>query len=205
MSSADPVRKSSSDENDKICKYFDIPIQHYSDSILKKMNRRCDGKSIEELLNKIRKEIPDVILRTSLIVGFPTETEEDFFKLYEFVNRAKFEKLGVFKYSKEDGTPASRIKEQVHFRTKQARLNKIMTLEQGISKIKLEEKIGNEYETLIEGITSDRKYYIGRSYMDIPNEDGVIFVKKEKEDLFGKFVNCKIIGVIEYDLIGELV
>lgn len=191
--------------NDKICKYFDIPIQHYSDSILKKMNRRCDGKSIEELLNKIRKEIPDVILRTSLIVGFPTETEEDFFKLYEFVNRAKFEKLGVFKYSKEDGTPASRIKEQVHFRTKQARLNKIMTLEQGISKIKLEEKIGNEYETLIEGITNDGKYYIGRSYMDIPNEDGVIFVKKEKEDLFGKFVNCKIIGVIEYDLIGELV
>ena len=191
--------------NDKICKYFDIPIQHYSDGILKKMNRRCDGKSIEELLNKIRKEIPSVILRTSLIVGFPTETEEDFFELYEFVNRAKFEKLGVFKYSKEEGTPASRIKEQVHFKTKESRLNKIMTLEQGISKVKLEEKIGNVYETLIEGITSDGKYYIGRSYMDIPNEDGVIFIKKGKEDLLGKFVNCKIISVIEYDLMGEII
>ena len=192
-------------DNDKICNYFDIPLQHYSDNILRKMNRRCDGKSIEKLLNKIRKEIPDAILRTSLIVGFPTETSEDFEKLYEFVGRAKFEKLGVFKYSKEDGTPASKIKEQIHFKTKEARLNKIMTLEQEISKIKLEEKIGNEYETLIEGITSDGKYYIGRSYMDIPNEDGVIFVKKEKENLLGKFVNCKITDVIEYDLIGELV
>lgn len=191
--------------NDKICNYFDIPIQHFSDNILKKMNRKTDGKSIDNLLEKIRKEIPDVILRTSLIVGFPTETEEDFFDLYEFVNRAKFEKLGVFKYSKEEGTPASRIKEQVHFKTKEARLNKIMMLEQGISKIKLEEKIGNIYETLIEGLTSDGKYYIGRSYMDIPNEDGVIFIKKEKENLLGKFVNCEITSVIEYDLMGKLV
>lgn len=191
--------------NDKICNYFDIPIQHFSDNILKKMNRKTNGKSIDNLLEKIRKEIPDVILRTSLIVGFPTETEEDFFDLYEFVNRAKFEKLGVFKYSKEEGTPASRIKEQVHFKTKEARLNKIMMLEQGISKIKLEEKIGNIYETLIEGLTSDGKYYIGRSYMDIPNEDGVIFIKKEKENLLGKFVNCEITSVIEYDLMGKLV
>ena len=191
--------------NDKICNYFDIPIQHFSDSILKKMNRKTNGKSIDNLLEKIRKEIPDAILRTSLIVGFPTETEEDFFDLYEFVNRAKFEKLGVFKYSKEEGTPASRIKEQIHFKTKEARLNKIMMLEQGISKIKLEEKIGNIYETLIEGLTSDGKYYIGRSYMDIPNEDGVIFIKKEKENLLGKFVNCEITSVIEYDLMGKLV
>ncbi len=191
--------------NDKICNYFDIPIQHFSDNILKKMNRKTNGKSIDNLLEKIRKEIPDVILRTSLIVGFPTETEEDFFDLYEFVNRAKFEKLGVFKYSKEEGTPASRIKEQIHFKTKEARLNKIMMLEQGISKIKLEEKIGNIYETLIEGVTSDGKFYIGRSYMDIPNEDGVIFIKKEKENLLGKFVNCEITSVIEYDLMGKLV
>ena len=191
--------------NDKICNYFDIPIQHFSDSILKKMNRKTNGKSIDNLLEKIRKEIPNVILRTSLIVGFPTESEEDFFDLYEFVNRAKFEKLGVFKYSKEDGTPASRIKEQVHFKTKEARLNKIMMLEQGISKIKLEEKIGNIYETLIEGLTSDGKYYIGRSYMDIPNEDGVIFIKKDKENLIGTFVDCKITGVVDYDLMGILV
>ena len=191
--------------NDKICKYFDIPIQHYSDSILRKMNRRTNGKSIENLLNKIRKEIPDVILRTSLIVGFPTETEQDFFELYEFVNRAKFEKLGVFKYSKEDGTPASRMKEQIHFKTKESRLKKIMTLEQGISKVKLEEKIGNVYETLIEGVTSDGKYYIGRSYMDIPNEDGVIFIKKDNKTKIGDFLNCRIINVKEYDLIGEKV
>ena len=191
--------------NDKICNYFDIPIQHFSDSILKKMNRKTDGKAIDNLLEKIRKEIPDVILRTSLIVGFPTETEEDFFDLYEFVNRAKFEKLGVFKYSKEEGTPASRIKEQIHFKTKEARLNKIMLLEQGISKIKLEEKIGNIYETLIEGLTSDGKYYIGRSYMDIPNEDGVIFIKKDKENLIGSFVNCEITSVVDYDLMGKII
>ena len=191
--------------NDKICNYFDIPIQHFSDSILKKMNRKTDGKAIDNLLEKIRKEIPDVILRTSLIVGFPTETEEDFFDLYEFVNHAKFEKLGVFKYSKEEGTPASRIKEQIHFKTKEARLNKIMLLEQGISKIKLEEKIGNIYETLIEGLTSDGKYYIGRSYMDIPNEDGVIFIKKDKENLIGSFVNCEITSVVDYDLMGKII
>ena len=191
--------------NDKICNYFDIPIQHFSDSILKKMNRKTDGKAIDNLLEKIRKEIPDVILRTSLIVGFPTETEEDFFDLYEFVNHAKFEKLGVFKYSKEEGTPASRIKEQIHVKTKEARLNKIMLLEQGISKIKLEEKIGNIYETLIEGLTSDGKYYIGRSYMDIPNEDGVIFIKKDKENLIGSFVNCEITSVVDYDLMGKII
>jgi len=190
---------------DNICNYFDIPIQHFSNEILKKMNRKMDGKSIENLLEKLRENIPDVILRTSLIVGFPTETEEDFFELYEFVNRAKFEKLGVFKYSKEDGTPASRIKEQIHYKTKEKRLNAIMTLEQKIAKIKLEEKIGNKYETLIEGETSDGKFYIGRSYMDIPNEDGVIFIPKNKENLIGKFVMCKITDVVDYDLIGECV
>ena len=101
-------------ENDKICKYFDIPMQHFSDPVLKRMNRKSNSKSIEETINKIREEIPNVVLRTTFIVGFPGETEEDFFELYEFVNRAKFEKLGAFKYSKEDGTPAARLKEQVH-------------------------------------------------------------------------------------------
>lgn len=191
--------------NEKICNYFDIPVQHHSDSILRKMNRRTNGKALDDLIEKIRSKIPDVILRTSLIVGFPTETEEDFFDLYEFVNRAKFEKLGVFKYSREEGTPASRIKEQIHFKTKEARLNKIMMLEKQISKIKLEEKIGEEYDTLIEGLTSDGAYYIGRSYMDIPNEDGVIFIKKEKEDLLGKFVKCEITNVADYDLIGKII
>ena len=161
-------------ENEKICKYFDIPLQHFSDSVLKRMNRKSDSKSIENLINKLRKEIPEVILRTTLMVGFPGETEEDFFELYEFVNRAKFERLGVFKYSKEDGTPASRLKNQIHPKTKQARYKRIMELEKQISKIKLEEKIGNIYEVLIEGKTEDGEYYIGRSYMDIPDEDGVV-------------------------------
>lgn len=190
-------------ENEKICKYFDIPLQHFSDSVLKRMNRKSDSKSIENLINKIRKEIPNVILRTTMIVGFPGETEEDFIELYEFVNRAKFEKLGAFKYSKEDGTPASRIKEQIHPKTKQARYNKLMELENKIATIKLEEKIGNIYEALIEGKTEDGEYYIGRSYMDIPDEDGVIFIKSKENLEIGNWINCKITDVAQYDLIGE--
>ena len=190
-------------ENEKICKYFDIPLQHFSDSVLKRMNRKSDSKSIENLINKIRKEIPNVILRTTMIVGFPGETEEDFIELYEFVNRAKFEKLGAFKYSKEDGTPASRIKEQIHPKTKQARYNKLMELENKIATIKLEEKIGNIYEALIEGKTEDGEYYIGRSYMDIPDEDGVIFVKSKENIEIGNWINCRITDVAQYDLIGE--
>ena len=190
--------------NDKICNYFDIPLQHFSDKVLRRMNRKSDSKSIRNTLQKIRKEIPDVILRTSLIVGFPGETEEDFFELYEFVNEAKFEKLGVFKYSKEEGTPASRIKEQVHPKTKQARLDKIMALEQQISRIKLEEKIGNEYEAVVDGISEDGKFICARSYMDIPNEDGTIFIKNNGKVNPGDFITCKITAVKNYDLIGEI-
>lgn len=190
--------------NEKICNYFDIPLQHFSDKVLKRMNRKSDGKSIRNTIQKIRKEIPDVILRTSLIVGFPGETEEDFFELYEFVNEAKFEKLGVFKYSKEDGTPASRIKEQVHHKTKQARLDKIMSLEQQISRIKLEEKIGNEYEAIVDGFSDDNRFICARSYMDIPNEDGTIFIKNNGKVKPGDFIKCKITAVKNYDLIGEI-
>ncbi len=169
------------------------------------MNRKSDSKSIEKTLEKIRKEIPNVILRTTFIVGFPGETENDFFELYEFVNRAKFEKLGVFKFSKEDGTPAARIKEQVHYKTKQARLNKIMTLEQQISKIKLEEKIGNIYEAIVDGFSNDNKFICARSYMDIPNEDGTIFIKNDGNVKPGDFIKCKITAVRNYDMLGELV
>ena len=190
--------------NEKICNYFDIPLQHFSDKVLKRMNRKSDGKSIRNTIQKIRKEIPDVILRTSLIVGFPGETEEDFFELYEFVNEAKFEKLGVFKYSKEDGTPAARIKEHVHHKTKQARLDKIMSLEQQISRIKLEEKIGNEYEAIVDGFSDDNRFICARSYMDIPNEDGTIFIKNNGKVKPGDFIKCKITGVKNYDLIGEI-
>ena len=192
-------------KNDKICNYFDIPLQHFSDSVLKRMNRKSDSKSIMQIIQKIRERIPNVILRTTLIVGFPGETEEDFFKLYEFVNDAKFEKLGAFMYSKEDGTPASRIKEQIHYKTKLSRYNKIMKLESQISKIKLEEKIGNIYTALVDGFSNDGKFICARSYMDIPNEDGTIFIKNNENAKQGDFIKCKIIGVRNYDLIGELI
>ena len=191
-------------KNDKICKYFDIPLQHFANPVLKRMNRHSNSESIDNLIAKIRKEIPNVILRTTMMVGFPGETEEDFFELYEFVNRAKFEKMGAFKYSKEDGTPAARIKEQIHPKTKEARLNKLMKLEQKIAEIKLEEKIGNTYNSLVENITPDGKFYIARSYMDIPDEDGVIFIENTKKIEIGSFVDCIITDVREYDLIAKL-
>ena len=191
-------------KNEKICKYFDIPLQHYSDSVLKMMNRQSDSKSIEKLIEKLRKEIPNVILRTTFLVGFPGETEEDFFELYEFANRAKFEKMGAFKYSKEDGTPASKIKNQVHYKTKESRLKRLMELEKKIAEIKLEEKIGNEYEAVVDSITPDGKTIIARSYMDIPDEDGVIFIENNGKVKQGDFIKCKIIDSKGYDLIGKL-
>ena len=192
-------------ENDKICKYFDIPIQHISDKILKRMNRRTTGEEIEKLVIKIKEEIPNVILRTSLIVGFPGETEEDFEKLYNFVKKGYFEKLGVFKYSKEDGTPAARLKDQVHHNTKKSRYNKIMSTAQKISNNTMKSYIGNTYDVLIENITFDNKFYVGRTYMDIPETDGVVIIKNTKPKLLGKFIKCKINDVENYDLIGEII
>ena len=191
-------------ENDKICKYFDIPIQHISDSVLKRMNRRTTGEKIEKLIKKIKIEIPDVVLRTSLIVGFPGETEEDFEKLYDFVKKGYFGKLGVFIYSKEDGTPAARLKEQVHHNTKKRRHNKIMSIAKDISNKNLESYIGNIYDVLIENITFDNKFYVGRSYMDIPETDGTIIIKNTKDNKIGNFVKCKITNIRNYDLIGEI-
>ena len=189
--------------NEKICKYFDIPIQHISNSVLKRMNRKSTAEEIENLITKIKKEIPEVVLRTSLIVGFPGETEQDFEKLYNFVATAKFDKLGVFKYSKEDGTPAARLPEQIHYKTKEKRHNKIMELAQKISKEKLEGKIGKEYEVLIENKTFDGKYYVGRTYMDIPETDGIVFIPNTKPNLENTWVKTKIKDVKNYDLIGE--
>ncbi len=191
-------------QNDKICKYFDIPIQHISDDVLKRMNRKSNGKSIKELITKIREQIPEVILRTTLIVGFPGETEENFNELYKFVEQAKFDKLGVFTYSKEDGTPAEKMENQVHPSTKKSRYNKIMKLQKEISGQCLKNKIGKTYKTLIEEKSFDRKYLIGRTYMDVPDEDGVVFIENtQNKDLIGKFVNVEIIDVQEYDLIGK--
>ena len=192
-------------ENDKICKYFDIPLQHISNNVLKRMNRKSNKESTEKLIKKLRKEIPNVIIRTTFMVGFPGETEEDFNQLYEFVKDAKFEKMGAFKYSKEDGTPAEKLKDHVHPKTKQRRYNKIMEIEKEASRQKLEEKIGNIYEAIIDGISTDGKYYVARSYMDIPDQDGVIYIKNDNKNKVGQFINCKIIDVRDYDFIGEKV
>lgn len=189
--------------NPKICNYFDIPIQHISDSVLKRMNRRTNGKQIEELINKIKKQIPNVILRTSLIVGFPGETEEDFNKLYEFVKKGYFDKLGVFTYSKEDGTPAARLKEQIHPATKKKRYNLIMSVAKDISAEKLKSYIGKEYKVLVEDTTFDHKFCVGRSYMDIPDTDGMVIIKDCDAKLVGEFVNCKVTAVNNYDLIAK--
>ena len=193
-------------ENEKICKYFDIPLQHISDSVLKRMNRKSNEESIKKLIAKIKKEIPDAILRTSLIVGFPGETKEDFEKLYNFVKETKFDKLGVFMYSKEDGTPAEKLPNQIHGNTKKARYNKIMSIQQEISIVNLEKRIGKEYEVLIENKTFDNKYLVGRTKMDVPEMDGVVYIKNTfKQDLINKFLKCKIIDIREYDLIAEIV
>ena len=188
-------------ENDKICKYFDIPIQHISDTVLKRMNRQSNGKTIRNLIQTLRKEIPDVVIRTTVMVGFPGETKEDFEELYNFLKEAKFDKLGCFAYSKEDGTPAARIKEQVHPMTKKSRYNKIMALQQEISKENLEKQIGKEVEILVEDKSFDGKTYIGRTYMDVPEIDGIAYLNTNKNLQSGEFVKAKIVDVSNYDLI----
>ena len=188
----------------KICHYFDVPIQHFSDDVLKRMNRKTTGKNIKNIVSKIRKEIPDVIIRTSLIVGFPGETESDFEILKNAVEDLKFDRLGCFTYSKEDGTPAAKFENQVHPKTKEKRKNIIMNIQNEISTEKMKEKIGQEYEVLIEDYSGDGLFYVGRSYMDSPDTDGVIYVNIE-DDLIGKFVKCKIVNSSDYDLIAEII
>ena len=192
--------------NEKICKYFDIPIQHISNDVLKRMNRKTSKENIENLIAKIRNKIPDVILRTSLIVGFPGETKQDFSELYDFVEKTKFDKLGVFKYSKEENTPAAKMENQIHYKTKEARYNKIMKMQQEISKEKLEKNIGKEMTVLIENVSFDGKYLIGRTKNDVPEEDGVVYIKRteKNENLLNQFICCKIVDVSDYDLIAEV-
>lgn len=163
--------------NDKIAKYFDIPIQHIANQVLKRMNRRTNKEQIENLLKNIREKIPNVTLRTSLIVGFPGETKNDFEELKQFVKETKFDKLGTFMYSKEDGTPAEKLPNQIHGNTKKARYNQIMKIQQEISKNIQEKKIGNTYEVLIENMSFDGKYYIGRTMQDVPEMDGMVYIK----------------------------
>ena len=192
-------------EEEKICKYFDIPIQHISDSVLKRMNRKSDSKSIEKLIQKLRKEIPDVVIRTTVMVGFPGETNEDFEKLYKFIEKTKFDRLGAFSYSKEEGTSASKMPDQVHPSTKRSRYNKIMSMQKQIATENQEKMIGKELEVLIETKTFDNKYYVGRSRREVPEIDGIIYVEMVDKALEGKFVKVKITEATEYDLIGKVI
>lgn len=188
----------------KICHYFDIPLQHISNRVLKRMNRKSDEESIRKLLQTIKTEIPDVVLRTTFIVGFPGETEEDFQKLYDFVKEIRFDRMGVFSYSKEDGTPAARLKEQIHPMTKKKRYRILMELQQEISKQKLQEQIGKTCEVLVENTSFDGKYAIARSYREVPDMDGIIYIKNPKrENWQDQFIQVKIVDSLEYDVIAE--
>lgn len=194
---------SSIKRNKKVVKYVDIPLQHVNNQILKKMNRKTSKEDIENLIQKLRSEIPEIIIRTTFIVGFPGEEEKYFQELYNFVQKVKFDKLGVFTYSKEEGTPAYNFKNQVKENIKEERRNKLMKLQQGISYNLNKKKIGNVYLAIVEDI-QEKNLYIGRSYMDAPDIDGLIYIKSNKDLRPGEFVNVKIIDSLEYDLIGEI-
>ena len=194
--------------NPKIAKYFDIPIQHISDTVLKRMNRKTSKKQIQTLIQKIKNKIPNVTLRTTLIVGFPGESVEDFEALKQFIEQTKFDKLGAFCYSKEEGTPAAKLPDQIHGNTKKARYHQIMKLQQEISRKNLEKKKKEQYQVLIEGISFDGKYYIGRTMQDVPDIDGLVYIKVKdgwKEERIHQFVLCEVIAIQDYDLIAEIV
>ena len=193
-------------ENKKIAKYFDIPIQHISNSILKRMNRKTSKEQIQELIKKIRKQIPEVTLRTSIMVGFPGETKEDFDELKEFIKDAKLDKLGAFMYSKEEGTPAEKLPNQIHGNTKKSRYNKIMEEQQIISNQNLKKKIGKTFDVLIEDVSFDGKYFIGRTMQDVPEIDGIVYIKnigQDKDKILNKIKGYKVIDISDYDLIME--
>ena len=183
-------------ENDKVCKYFDIPIQHISNNMLKAMNRKTTKEDIVNLVKKLRKEIPGVTIRSTVMVGFPGETEEDFNELYDFVKETKFDKLGCFMYSKEEGTVAEKLKNQIPQKIKSIRFNAIMEEQQKISREALESNVGKTLKVLATSET------LGRTSKDAPDIDGVVFFDKKVTP--HKFVNCKITKVKNYDLIGEV-
>lgn len=189
---------------EKICNYLDIPIQHASDNILTRMGRKTREQEIRGLIDKLRNEIPDIALRTSLISGFPGETEEDFRILYNFVDEMEFDRLGVFTYSAEDGTPAAEMPDQVDEEVKEARKNEIMELQQAIAFEKAEQLIGKTVDAFIEGRIIGEDVYEARTYMDAPGVDGLIFINTYRELMSGDLVSVKITDAKEYDLIGEL-
>ena len=191
-------------ECEKVLPYFDMPVQHANDAILKLMNRKTSKQQIKENIDRIRKEIPEASIRTSIIVGFPTETQEQFDELCEFVKEVKFDRLGVFAYSREEDTPAAILEGQIDEDIKQERKNRLMEIQQGISYEKNKTFVGSTLEVMIDERVEDGLYE-GRSYRDMMEIDGLVFVKTQEDLKKGQFVNVKITEALEYDLTGELI
>lgn len=192
-------------EEPKICNYLDMPIQHGADGILKRMGRRTNKKELISIVEKLRKEIPDICLRTTLISGFPGETQEQHEELLAFVKQLRFDRLGVFTYSPEEGTPAASFADQVPEEVKQQRRNEIMEAQQKIAFETAEERLYQKVEVLIEGKLPEENVFIGRTYRDAPNVDGYIFVQSSHELISGEMVMAQVTDAKEYDLIGEVV
>lgn len=191
-------------EEKKVCHYLDLPIQHASDAVLKRMGRRTTKQELIEIIGKLRREIPDICLRTTLITGFPGETEEQHEELIEFVDEMEFDRLGVFTYSPEEGTPAEKMPDQIDEEVKEERQAELMELQQEIAFDNAERMVGREVLVMIEGKVADENAYVGRTYRDAPNVDGLIFINTDEELLSGDFARVKVTGALDYDLIGEL-
>ena len=192
-------------EEPKLCRYLDLPVQHASDRILKAMGRKTTRAEVTQLIRKLRERVPGIALRTTLMSGFPGETEEDHVENISFVKELRFERLGVFAYSKEEGTAAAKFKNQVPKRLREKRRNEIMRLQQGIAFEKANEMPGRRLEVMVEGqVSGEENVYIGRTYMDAPDVDGYLFFASQEERLSGDFVNVKVTGAKGYDLIGEV-
>ena len=191
-------------EEPKICHYLDLPIQHASDAILKRMGRKTSKEQLISIIGKLREEIPDITLRTTLITGFPGETDEQHEELMYFVDQMEFERLGVFTYSPEEDTPAAEMPDQISEEIKQDRQAELMELQQDIVFDRNEDLIGEEMLVMIEGKVADENAYVGRTYRDAPNVDGLIFVNTDEELVSGDFAKVKVTGAMDYDLIGEL-
>lgn len=191
-------------EEPKICHYLDLPIQHASDGILKRMGRRTSKEELVHIISRLREEIPDITLRTTLITGFPGETQEQHEELMDFVDEMEFDRLGVFTYSPEEGTPAASMPDQIEESIKEDRRAELMELQQEIAFEQAENMIGKEVLVMIEGKVAEENAYVGRTYKDAPNVDGLIFVNTDAELMSGDFAKVKVTGACEYDLIGEL-
>ena len=190
--------------NKKVCKYIDIPIQHASDNILKTMGRRGTAEQTRDILNKLKQRIPEIAIRTSLIVGFPGETEQDFEELKEFVEQFEFDRLGVFTYSKEEGTPAFKMKNQIKKHIKLQRQKQLLALQNEVSTKKNMLRLGKTYNAIVEGIADDGIFYYGRTQFEAPDIDGIIYFTSPEPLDIGLFVDVKILNAEDYDLIGEV-